>query len=137
MKQPRITGGKFGSQYKERRGDVIALRLPQSLDEALRAAAGDNLKTWVEEAIALKLKHEGFLTERNSVEASSQQLEQGQLSNRGSGTEEPAAATGDETPASRSRNAGGEKHQAGDAQPSSKSKRSPGARAKTRKAAAS
>lgn len=56
MSQPRAAGGKFGSQYKEKRGAAIALRLPISLDEAVRAAAGEELKAWIEDAIALKLK---------------------------------------------------------------------------------
>ena len=50
--------GRFESTYKEPRGDVIALRLPQSLDQKVRAAAGwkskeDNtkLKKWIEKAL--------------------------------------------------------------------------------------
>ena len=60
--QPRSPRGRFSSQYKERRGETIALRLPESLDQQLREAAGwkskdDNraLKDWVEQAIAEKL----------------------------------------------------------------------------------
>lgn len=83
MNQPRAAGGKFGSPYKEPRGKAIALRLPQSLDEAVRAAAGDNLKSWIEDAIALKLK---------------QELEQGQLSATQCGTEKPTTTTSNEAP---------------------------------------
>lgn len=90
MNQPRAAGGKFGSPYKEPRGKAIALRLPQSLDEAVRAAAGDDLKSWIEDAIALKLK---------------QELEQGQLSATQRGTEEPATITSDEAPTSGKLNA--------------------------------
>jgi hypothetical protein len=63
MKQPRQKTGKFASPYQERRGNPISLRLPQSLDEAMRAAvswqsAEDNhkLKEWIEDAISQKLK---------------------------------------------------------------------------------
>jgi hypothetical protein len=64
MKQPRQKTGKFASPYQERQGNPISLRLPQSLDEAMRTAvswqsAEDNhkLKKWIEDAIAQKLKH--------------------------------------------------------------------------------
>ncbi len=63
MKQPREPTGKFASQYKERRGNTISIRLPKSLDEATRTAAGWNstednpkLKHWIEDAIAERLK---------------------------------------------------------------------------------
>jgi hypothetical protein len=61
--QPRATQGRFASPYAERRGEAIALRLPQSLDQSLREIVGwqskaDNssLKAWVEAAIAEKLE---------------------------------------------------------------------------------
>ncbi len=57
MRQPRLRG-KFSSQYREPRGKPLALRLPESLDKELRELAGDNLKQWVEDAIALKIKQE-------------------------------------------------------------------------------
>lgn len=60
--QPRTDKGTFGSQYKERRGQPIALRLPENLDKKLREAIEwesneDNpkLKQWIEEAIAAQL----------------------------------------------------------------------------------
>lgn len=63
--QPRAPRGRFASPYAERRGEAIALRLSQSLDQALRATVGwrskaDNaaLKAWVEEAIAEKLERQ-------------------------------------------------------------------------------
>lgn len=52
--QPR-NGGKFASPYKERRGNPISLRLPQSLDQHIRVVAGPDLKDWVEQAIREKL----------------------------------------------------------------------------------
>jgi hypothetical protein len=62
MMQPRTEKGKFESQYKERRGQPIALRLAESLDTKLRKvvewkSAEDNpkLKQWIEEAIAAQL----------------------------------------------------------------------------------
>ena len=61
--QPRATKGRFASPYPERRGEAIALRLPQSLDRSLREMVGwqskaDNasLKAWVEAAILEKLE---------------------------------------------------------------------------------
>ncbi|MBD2259810.1 hypothetical protein [Pseudanabaena sp. FACHB-2040] len=66
LNQPRGEAGRFASMYQEKRGDAIALRLPVSLDQALRQAVGwqskaDNatLKAWIEDAIAAKLKEEG------------------------------------------------------------------------------
>lgn len=65
MNQPRTENGRFESKYNERRGSAIALRLPISLDMALRRAVGwssreDNaaLKAWLEAAIAEKLQRE-------------------------------------------------------------------------------
>lgn len=66
IQQPRDTkSGKFGSEYKEKRGEVIALRLPQSLDQEVRDRAGwksaaDNykLKEYVEAAIREKLERD-------------------------------------------------------------------------------
>lgn len=62
LNQPRGQAGRFASMYAEKRGDAIALRLPLSLDQALRQVVGwqskaDNavLKAWVEDAIAQKL----------------------------------------------------------------------------------
>jgi hypothetical protein len=62
MQQPRNKKGTFESQYKEKRGQPIAIRLPESLDAQLRDAVGwksseDNpkLKQWIEEAIAARL----------------------------------------------------------------------------------
>jgi hypothetical protein len=67
MQQPRNKKGTFESQYKERRGQPIAIRLPESLDAQLRNAVGwksseDNpkLKQWIEQAIA------GRLSENNN-----------------------------------------------------------------------
>ena len=57
MKQPRLKG-KFGSPYKEPRGEPIALRLPISLDQSVREVAGDDLKNWLKQAIAEKLARE-------------------------------------------------------------------------------
>ncbi len=37
--QPRTEGGKFRSPYPERRGEVIAMRLPASLDYLVRKEA--------------------------------------------------------------------------------------------------
>lgn len=53
--------GKFRSIYQEKRGEPISLRLPVSLDAAMRAAAeqeGITVKQWVENAIAFKLKNQ-------------------------------------------------------------------------------
>ncbi|MDJ0573015.1 MAG: hypothetical protein QNJ53_28810 [Pleurocapsa sp. MO_192.B19] len=65
MQQPRTKKGTFESQYKERRGQPIALRLPESLDAQLRDAVDwktseDNpkLKQWIEEAIAARLSEQ-------------------------------------------------------------------------------
>ena len=62
MQQPRTKKGKFESQYKEKRGQPISIRLPESLDQKLRDAIGwessaDNpkLKQWLEDAIAARL----------------------------------------------------------------------------------
>jgi hypothetical protein len=62
MQQPRTDKGTFESQYSERRGQPISLRLPENLDRKLREAVSwesgaDNpkLKQWIEEAIAAKL----------------------------------------------------------------------------------
>ena len=62
MQQPRTKKGTFESQYKERRGQPISIRLPESLDQKLRDAVGwessaDNpkLKQWLEDAIAARL----------------------------------------------------------------------------------
>ena len=62
MQQPRTKKGKFESQYKEKRGQPISIRLPESLDQKLRDAVGwessaDNpkLKHWLENAIATQL----------------------------------------------------------------------------------
>lgn len=67
FEQPRAATGRFLSCYPERRGDAIALRLPQSLDRRLREVVGwhskaDNkaLTAWVEAAILEKLqRHSG------------------------------------------------------------------------------
>ncbi|PSN19879.1 hypothetical protein C7271_04975 [filamentous cyanobacterium CCP5] len=65
FEQPRAATGRFVSCYAERRGDAIALRLPQSLDRRLRSAVGwqskaDNkaLTAWVEAAISEKLQRQ-------------------------------------------------------------------------------
>jgi TfoX/Sxy family transcriptional regulator of competence genes len=62
MKQPRTEKGTFESQYTEKRGQPIAIRLPESLDKQLREVVGwesasDNpkLKQWIEKAIAAQL----------------------------------------------------------------------------------
>jgi hypothetical protein len=64
MSQPRKKG-RFQSPYTERRGEPIALRLPLSLDQAVRCAVDwrtteDNtcLKAWVEQAIKEKVDRE-------------------------------------------------------------------------------
>lgn len=66
LSPPRGEAGRFASMYSERRGNAIALRLPLSLDQALRQVVGweskdDNavLKAWVEDAIAEKLRRCG------------------------------------------------------------------------------
>lgn len=62
--QLRAGGGQFGPKIAggEKRGAAISLRLPESLDRELRAAAGwqssaDNaaLRDWIEAAIREKL----------------------------------------------------------------------------------
>ncbi|MGJ3246818.1 MAG: hypothetical protein ACFE0I_12170 [Elainellaceae cyanobacterium] len=66
VNQPRAETGKFERKYPERRGQAIALRLPQSLDAEVRKVVGwqsaaDNaaLKAWVEAAIVEKIqRHE-------------------------------------------------------------------------------
>ena len=65
VQQPRAATGQFISRYVERRGNAIALRLPQSLDHQLRETVGwhskaDNkaLTAWVEAAILEKLQRE-------------------------------------------------------------------------------
>ncbi|MGJ3250291.1 MAG: hypothetical protein ACFE0J_04025 [Elainellaceae cyanobacterium] len=66
VNQPRTETGKFESTYSERRGQAIALRLPQSLDAEVRKVVGwqsaaDNaaLRAWVEAAIIEKIqRHE-------------------------------------------------------------------------------
>lgn len=69
LEQPRTATGRFVSCYAERRGDAIALRLPQSLDRRLRDAVGwqskaDNkaLTAWVEAAIFEKLQRQDLAT---------------------------------------------------------------------------
>ncbi|MEM9009216.1 MAG: hypothetical protein AAGE59_37660 [Cyanobacteria bacterium P01_F01_bin.86] len=65
LRQPRTATGQFVSHYVERRGNAIALRLPQSLDHQLRETVGwqskaDNraLTAWVEAAILEKLERQ-------------------------------------------------------------------------------
>ncbi len=65
MQQPRTKKGTFESQYKERRGQPISIRLPESLDQKLRDAVGwksseDNpkLKQWLEDAIMARLSEQ-------------------------------------------------------------------------------
>lgn len=65
VRQPRSASGRFISHYSERRGQAIALRLPQSLDQTLRQAVGwrskaDNpvLTAWVMAAIQEKLQRQ-------------------------------------------------------------------------------
>ena len=65
MQQPRTKKGTFESQYKERRGQPISIRLPESLDAQLRDAVGwksseDNpkLKEWLEDVIAARLSEQ-------------------------------------------------------------------------------
>ena len=56
MEQPRdAKTGKFGQTGKEPKGPPIALRLPRSLDSQLREAAGPDVNSWIERAIAEKL----------------------------------------------------------------------------------
>jgi hypothetical protein len=48
--------GKFGQIGAEPKGQPIALRLPQSLDERLRQTVpADEIKEWIQAAIAEKL----------------------------------------------------------------------------------
>jgi hypothetical protein len=68
MQQPRNKKGTFESQYKEKRGQPIAIRLPESLDAQLRDTVGwksseDNpkLKQWIEEAISTQLSEKAAL----------------------------------------------------------------------------
>ncbi len=81
------------------------------------------------------VRRDAIATQKESPTAAGQQLEQGQPSSNTSAPEEPAAAPGDETPASGRLNAEGQEQQALDTQTSSKSKTRPGTRTKTRKAA--
>ncbi len=81
------------------------------------------------------VRRDAIATQKESPTAAGQQLEQGQPSSNTSAPEKPAAATGDETPASGRLNAEGQEQQALDTQTSSKSKTRPGTRTKTRKAA--
>jgi hypothetical protein len=71
MKQPRTVKGTFASQYSEKRGEPISLRLPKNLDKKLREVVGwqskeDNLKLkiWVENAIAEALRENGVNLEK-------------------------------------------------------------------------
>lgn len=66
MKQPRTVKGTFASQYPEKRGEPISLRLPKNLDKKLREVVGwqskeDNLKLkmWLEKTIAEALREKG------------------------------------------------------------------------------
>ena len=64
-KQPRTGTGNFGSPYKEPRGDLIAFRLPKSLDNRLRAVVGwrskaDNQKLHEFIAKAVRKELEGI-----------------------------------------------------------------------------
>jgi len=119
----------FAVKGAEPKGRMMGFRPTQSLegkiDEAV-ATSGMKLADWLVQAALAYLE--------KSPESAGQQLEQGQLSSNTSAPEEPAAATGDETPASGRLNAEGQEQQALDTQTSSKSKTRPGARAKTRKA---
>ena len=79
MNQPRTEKGTFESQYKERRGQPIAIRLPESLDARLRDAvewksSEDNpkLKRWIEEAIAARLEE----SQKKPQKKGQQKLEQ-------------------------------------------------------------
>lgn len=114
----------------EPKGRMMGFRPLQSLEEKIdKAVAASGLKhsDWLMQAAIAYL-------EKSPAEAG-QQLEQGQLSSDDSSrTEEPAAATSNEAPASRSSNTSRKEDQASNAETSSKSKRSPRTGAKTRKA---
>ncbi len=58
-KQPFDKRGKFGSPYPEPLAKkIIGVRLPVSMDAAVRELAGDDLSEWIREAIAARLEQE-------------------------------------------------------------------------------
>lgn len=115
------------SSYLEKSPEQMRRELEQLLQQ--RFAAIDPSKP-----LPKNVRRDAIAPQEKSPAAAGQQLEQGQLSSDDSGTEEPAAATSDETPARGSSNAGRKEEKASNTKASSKGKRSPGARAKTRKA---
>jgi hypothetical protein len=83
MKQPRTEKGTFESQYQERRGQPISIRLPESLDTKLRKVVGwessaDNpkLKQWIEEAIAARLSATTEKSKKKPQKKGQEKLEQ-------------------------------------------------------------
>lgn len=66
--QPRLASGKFGSPYKEPRGDAIAMRLPASLDKLVREEA-DRHETRPN-CIIEKILAEHYRSDRQDDEAS-------------------------------------------------------------------
>lgn len=53
--------GKFCSPNPEPLAKkVIGVRLPKSMDAVVREIAGDELSEWIREAIASRLRNEGF-----------------------------------------------------------------------------
>lgn len=58
-KQPFDKRGKFSSPYPEPLAKkIIGVRLPVSMDAAVRELAGDDLSEWIREAIAARLEQE-------------------------------------------------------------------------------
>lgn len=55
---PRTRKGKFASVYNEPRGKPIAFRLPMSVDTSLREIAGDNIVSFIQQAVVEKLARE-------------------------------------------------------------------------------
>lgn len=117
----------FAVQGEEPKGRMMGFRPLQSLEEKIDkavATSGLKLSDWLMQAAIAYLE--------KNPDVAGQQLEQGQLSrDDNSRTEEPAAAVGDEAPASRSNDTGGKEDQAGNAKTSSKSKTRPRTGAKT------
>lgn len=119
----------FAVSGEEPKGRTIAFRPPQSLEKKIDEFLE---KSGLRQAEFLEQAAIAYLEERRQLPPISKQR---QLSsdNFKSGAEEPATTTGDEAPASGSRNTGREEDQASDTKTSSKSKTRPGTRTKTRK----
>lgn len=68
MKKPRNTTGKgyfktAGSEPLSK--NALAVRLPESMDAAVRELAGDDLSGWLREAIAARLEQEKAAAQSN------------------------------------------------------------------------